>query len=384
MRRKIKRLAKMTGAAALALAVSVPTMAAAENFEDVPWDIWYCDYVNYAAEKGLFTGVTEERFEPDRSITRGEFITVVSRLHEILTGEEVKSEGTMTFEDVPEDMYYAEPILWGQSQGIVRGYTEKQFCPEDVISREAMATMIARYLEFAEITFAEPVDWFCSVDPDQPGIEAEAYMDYEDISDWAAEGVDLLSGYRIMVGNPENHDLFRPQQFSFRPQNQVTRAEVAAVVTRIYQGIVYQEETETMSVKIPFNYVEDWDNQRFILDGKECEVISDYETFLAVMERVAEFAPDYAGVELTESYFAEKNLLAVEIQEIGCPLGANEVRLTKTEILGDTAFVTFFTDAHGSTADISGNLILIEVPKTVTGGEVVCDRFVHDFEYWEG
>lgn len=53
----------------------------------------------------------------------------------------------MTFEDVNEDADYAEAIRWAASEGIVLGYSETTFAPDDGMTREQFAAVLYRYAE---------------------------------------------------------------------------------------------------------------------------------------------------------------------------------------------------------------------------------------------
>ncbi len=365
MRNFAKKFIVILEVVSLLFGLSIPSYAA--TFGDVSWTIWYGSYVAYAADEGLFTGVSRGRFEPDRPITRGEFVKVLGRLHKKVTGKDAKPTKRELFKDITEKDFYADEAMWAVEKGIMQECEEDLFCPDQEVSRESMAVILNLYLESESITFTEPVDWLCTLNDGDEGILAVAYQDFEEISEWAFKAVDYLSQYRVVLGNTK----------SFFPQKKATRAEVAAMMTRVYQAVQYQEERMMLVEKILFDYIGDEGTQQFILDGEDFRIVTDFQEYHSIMERVEEFEPEYEmnTLELEEDYFDEKNLLIVENQAVGCPVFEN--RVTNVEMQGDTVNLTLFRDAHGSTADISGYLVLMEIPKEITKANIETVTCVH-------
>lgn len=175
-------------------------------FTDVAEDAWYYDSVKYVYENGLFKGVTETTFEPETAITRGMFVTVLGRKSGV-----IESVVATEFEDVAADAYYAAYIKWAAENGIVNGYGDGTFGPDDIITREQMAAIILRYRTFIG---RGPVGAWAVQIP---------YADTADISEYAVEGVMYCYKEGIMIGKNDN---------MFDPQGSATRAEVSAVMER--------------------------------------------------------------------------------------------------------------------------------------------------------
>ena len=70
MGRGLRRFTGILLTLSISLSLSAPVMAVDTGFTDVAPNAWYCAYVDYAAEEGLFKGATPTGFEPDRAITR--------------------------------------------------------------------------------------------------------------------------------------------------------------------------------------------------------------------------------------------------------------------------------------------------------------------------
>lgn len=117
------------------------------------------------------------------------------------------------FEDVPTDSFYSNAIAWANENKIVEGYSSEEFVPEQTITREQMAAIIYRYAKFKGYN-----------------IEVNTtlnYIDSESISDYAREAVIWASDKGFMYGNTDN---------TFEPQAYATRAQAAAVFQRVVEN----------------------------------------------------------------------------------------------------------------------------------------------------
>ena len=109
-------------------------------FVDVPEDYWAYDEISYVYENGIMKGTGKTVFSPDKYMTRAEFVTVLYRL------AEGSSEGlTESFKDVAKDHWAYEAIVWASDEGIIEGFDDNTFRPEANISRAQMVTMLYRY-----------------------------------------------------------------------------------------------------------------------------------------------------------------------------------------------------------------------------------------------
>lgn len=108
-------------------------------FRDVrPGDACY-EAVRYVYEAGLMNGTTADTFTPDASITRGQIVAILYRL------EGSPAAGTSRFQDVAPGAYYASAVTWASENGIVNGYQDNTFRPNQPITREQMAAFLYRY-----------------------------------------------------------------------------------------------------------------------------------------------------------------------------------------------------------------------------------------------
>ncbi|WP_129583778.1 S-layer homology domain-containing protein [Thermophilibacter mediterraneus] len=109
----------------------------AVSFEDVPDGAYYAEPVRVLASRGILNGTSPETFEPDRAITRAEFVAIAMRFSD---GE---FEGENPYVDVPEDAWYRDYVVGATSFGWIYGYQDgsHRFGPDDTITR-GQATMV--------------------------------------------------------------------------------------------------------------------------------------------------------------------------------------------------------------------------------------------------
>lgn len=113
-------------------------------FEDIKGH-WAEKEINAVVQKGLFSGTSETTFQPELSMTRGMFVTVLGRL----SGEEIS--GGCNFSDVDNKKYYASYIGWANEKGIVNGVSENSFKPDEEVTCEQAATILVKYAEYKGI-----------------------------------------------------------------------------------------------------------------------------------------------------------------------------------------------------------------------------------------
>ena len=113
------------------------------------------------------------------------------------------------------ESYYEKAVVWAKENGIVTGYSDTEFAPDDNITREQIAAIMYRFAQFKKT--APEGAWAIRLD----------YADLGDICDWAVEAVMFCKLKGIMLGNENNE---------FKPDNDATRAESAAIVERFIES----------------------------------------------------------------------------------------------------------------------------------------------------
>ena len=188
--------------------------------DNVDSSAWYYNEVNKAAELGLMNGYADTNlFGPNDTITRAQVAQVLFNMagghadEDLPEGSYNEIYGYASFDDVNGKMWYGKAIAWAKATGIVTGYGDGTFAPENNITREEFATMLARYAQkYGNYTAGGAADF-------------AAYGDASAVDSWAAEYVAwaVKGGY---MG--KNTDVLTPLA-------NMTRAEAAAMVVR-YHG----------------------------------------------------------------------------------------------------------------------------------------------------
>lgn len=123
-------------------------VAITATFEDVPADAWYAKSVNTLASMGIISGVGENRFEPERSITRAEFTSMAMKF------TKGALDGTNIFSDVHSGDWFYEAVVGSIQYGWIEGYEDGTFRPENWITRVEVTSIVNKMLgRFADREF---------------------------------------------------------------------------------------------------------------------------------------------------------------------------------------------------------------------------------------
>lgn len=175
------------------------------RFDDVTPDDWFFDDVEWAADEGLVSGVTDTTFDPNSGCTRAHIVTMLWRA----AGCPVVNY-LMPFTDVAEDVWYTEAIRWAASERIVLGTSDTTFTPDRICNRAQVAAMLYRYAVWAEM------------DTTQGGMAIREFEDYADIPEYALEPMGWSVNAGILVGSDNR----------LTPNTDCTRAQIAAILHR--------------------------------------------------------------------------------------------------------------------------------------------------------
>ena len=186
--------------------------ADAKQFDDVKADSWYYSYVDFVTKKDFFQGISGTRFAPEDTMTRAMFVTVLARVDGAKVNNDVKP-----FADVEAGTWYSGAVKWASDEKIVEGIGGGLFNPEAAITREQMCVIMDRY-----------IDYYCAENKCTLKLEgtAHTFTDAAQISGFAVEGVANCSRWGLVEGCDDG---------AFRPLDNSTRAQVAAVIYRLFQ-----------------------------------------------------------------------------------------------------------------------------------------------------
>ncbi|ACT00194.1 S-layer homology domain-containing protein [Paenibacillus sp. JDR-2] len=174
---------------------------------------WAKKEIDALASLLIVDGVGDGTFDPNRSITRAEFTALVVRLFGLATPA---AAGNSNFGDVQAEDWFASVVAAATGAGLINGYENGEFRPDQTISREEMAVILSRGLAFA------------GYKGDAAG--SETFTDQSDIPAWAAEAISQLAGFGIVNGKPGNE---------FDPAGEATRAESVAMLYRLLSILTF-------------------------------------------------------------------------------------------------------------------------------------------------
>ncbi|MDF2959489.1 MAG: S-layer protein [Paenibacillus sp.] len=117
-----------------------------KSFADVA-SHWSKADVELLANKLVVDGATETAFQPERNITRAEFAALVVRSLGL-----TPATTSASFTDVKSDAWYASTVATATYAGIINGYEDNTFRPDAQITREELAAMVIRAVNFADVS----------------------------------------------------------------------------------------------------------------------------------------------------------------------------------------------------------------------------------------
>ena len=111
-----------------------------KTFDDVPANAWYTKAVNTLASLDIISGVGDNKFEPERSITRAEFTSMAMKF--AVGGE----DGENIFSDVDEDDWFYDAVVNSIQYGWIHGYGDGTFRPQNPITRAEVTAIVNNML----------------------------------------------------------------------------------------------------------------------------------------------------------------------------------------------------------------------------------------------
>ncbi|MDF2720986.1 MAG: peptidase [Paenibacillus sp.] len=181
--------------------MTAPGKKPLSNFSDITGH-WAESSVRAMAGRGDIDGYPDGTFRPDREVTRAEFVKLLVRT----VGIAGKGSAGRTFDDTA-DHWARDAIAAAAASGIVDGYDDRTFGPDDPLTRQQMAAMLVRALRLPQPT---------------AGTGGE-FADSGDIAEWALPSASAAAAHGLFVGYEDG---------TFRPLVHATRAETVEVLTR--------------------------------------------------------------------------------------------------------------------------------------------------------
>ena len=174
-------------------------------FADVSGSDWFYNDVRYVYEKGIMDGTGADRFSPNAPLTRAMIVTILYRM----AGSPSVS-GSSDFTDVAAGKWFAKAVAWAAANGIVNGYGDSLFGPNDPVTREQLAAILYRYAVYGGMTAVTLEE------------NLGSFADTAQLSAYAIQAMNWAVGQGLINGSGSN----------LVPKAQATRAQVAAIIHR--------------------------------------------------------------------------------------------------------------------------------------------------------
>lgn len=172
-------------------------------YSDVSESNWYYEAVNWTTNSSLIDSASPSAFGASLPMSRGMTAELLYRLE----GSPIPS-WTLLFSDVNSD--YAASVNWTASCGLMSGYGNNRFGPDDNLTREQMATILYRYAQYKGIHTTERAD-------------ISRYSDSVDVSGYALDAMRWANNEGLVTGT---------SSFTLSPTKNVTKAEAASIFMR--------------------------------------------------------------------------------------------------------------------------------------------------------
>ncbi len=158
------------------------------------------------ASRGIINGKSEDSFEPNSTMTRAEFATIIAR------GLGLPQKSNVIFKDVTTNDWFYNYVGTAYSYGIIKGVSENEFNPNGTITREEAAVMVTRAAKL------------CGMDTNMDTLATRdilaQFFDYVKASDWSQSSLAFCYNEKILDDSV----------MDIKPKEAVTRAEIASML----------------------------------------------------------------------------------------------------------------------------------------------------------
>ena len=165
---------------------------------------WAYSAIKRVYTRGWMVCMDEKTFAPDQQLSRAMLAVILYAM----AGEPAVT-GESPFTDVPAGCWYTDAIVWAAQNGIVCGFGDGTFRPNEAVTRAQAAVMLYGYAAFTGADVTARAD-------------LSAYSDAGQIPAWAMDAMQWANARRLIVGRDSSH---------LAPNGGATRAEMAAILS---------------------------------------------------------------------------------------------------------------------------------------------------------
>lgn len=179
-------------------------------FTDVADGDWFQAAVEYVYRQGIMAGTSATTFEPNTPLSRA----MVAQILYNLEGQPTVT-GESTFTDV-SGHWAIDAITWAQKTGVVTGYENNTFRPNQAVTREELAQMLYNYAQYKKITLPALGD-------------LSKFPDGDKVSPWARTAMKWATGLGVINGYEDS---------TLEPGGDSTRAQAASILMNFDVNLV--------------------------------------------------------------------------------------------------------------------------------------------------
>lgn len=201
--RSLRKSLALLLALAMVLSAFAVTTVSAKTFSDTSGH-WAETWIEKWSDNGVINGYEDGTFRPDDFITRAELAKIIS------TAKSYTALADIAFADVAGDEWYAADLKKCVAQGVIGGYEDGTFRPDEYITREEASAMFVRAYNINAIGMLN-------------------FADNNDISEWSKTAVTALVGAGVINGYEDG---------TFLPKATITRAEVVKILDGVDSVVV--------------------------------------------------------------------------------------------------------------------------------------------------
>ena len=165
---------------------------------------WAYSAIKRVYNRGLMLGVSDTRFAPNQALSRAMLVTVLYRL-----ADEPDVTADNPFTDVPAGQWYTNAVIWAAANGIVSGFGDGTFRPNEPATRAQAAVMLCGYAKLAGRDTTQHAD-------------LSAYADAAEIPSWALAEMQWANAAQLIRGRSDT---------ILAPNAGTTRAEMAKILS---------------------------------------------------------------------------------------------------------------------------------------------------------
>lgn len=173
-------------------------------YTDVSWDHWAYTAIKRMYTRCLMVGVNETTFAPSQEMSRAMLAVIL-----YARAGQPAVEAANPFTDVPADSWYTDAVIWAADNGIVSGFGDGTFRPNDALTRAQAAVMLCAFAAFTQDDVTARAD-------------LSAYSDAGQIPSWAMDAMQWANARQLIIGRDSAH---------LAPTAATTRAEMASILS---------------------------------------------------------------------------------------------------------------------------------------------------------